>query len=544
MRRKSGDPYILHPLAVAQIVASDIGLGSIGVICALLHDTVEDTEVTLPDIEREFGKPVAEIIEGLTKISVIFDNRGYVQAENIRKIMLTLSKDVRVILIKLADRLHNMRTMESMPRHKQIKIASETVYLYVPLAHRLGLYEIKSELEDLAMKYSEPKVYHEIEQKIAESKMEREEFINDFVKPIKEKLHTQGVHYHVFGRLKSVYSIWRKMRDQGIPFEEIYDKFAIRIIVKADYKHEKSECWNVYAAVTEIYRPNPERIRDWISTPKANGYEALHMTVMSHDGKWVEVQIRSERMNEIAEKGYAAHFRYKEKDKQLADVAVEDWLRRIREVLENPETNTLDFIDDFKLNLFVEEIYLFTPKGELKILPAKATVLDFAYEIHTDLGNHCIGAKVNHKIEPISYRLQNGDQVEVLSSKKQKPQDDWLQCAVTAKAKSVVKDVLKSERKRIMEIGKKALEEIFREKKVSFNTHNLNKILEFFKIPHVNDLYYSIGVGNFKLSDIEHFSREGDNIVITEHASHDQDIELAIKNKLVSNSNLWVFGEG
>jgi len=334
------------------------------------------------------------------------------------------------------------------------------------------------------------------------------------------------------------------MHEQNIPFEEVYDKFAIRIIVKSDVKHEKSDCWRVYALVTEIYRPNPERLRDWISTPKANGYEALHSTVMSFDGKWVEVQIRSERMNEIAEKGYAAHYRYKEKDKHFTDIAVEDWLKRIREVLENPETNTLDFIDDFKLNLFDEEIYVFTPKGELKILPAKATVLDFAFEIHTDLGNHCIGAKVNHRIEPISYKLQNGDQVEVLSSKKQKPSDDWIQYAVTAKAKSVIKDVLKSERKRIMEIGKKALEGIFREKKVSFNSHNLNHILDFFKIPHVNDLYYSIGVGNFKLSDIEHFSREGDNIVIKDKGRHAQDIELAIKNKLVSNSNLWVFGEG
>jgi GTP pyrophosphokinase len=544
MRRKSGEPYILHPLSVAQIVANDIGLGTIGVICALLHDTVEDTEVRLEDIEREFGKPVAEIIEGLTKISVIFDTHGYIQAENIRKIMLSLAKDVRVILIKLADRLHNMRTMESMPRQKQIKISSETMYLYVPLAHRLGLYEIKSELEDLAMKYSEPKIYNEIEKKIAESKTEREEFINEFIKPIREKLHAQGIHYHIYGRLKSVYSIWRKMREQGIPFDEVYDKFAIRIIVKSDAKKEKSDCWRVYAIITEIYRPNPERLRDWISTPKANGYEALHTTVMSHDGKWVEVQIRSERMNEIAEKGYAAHFRYKEKDKQFADTAVEEWLRRIREVLENPETNTLDFIDEFKMNLFDEEIYVFTPKGELKIMPGKSSVLDFAYEIHTDIGTHCIGAKVNHKIEPISYQLQNGDQVEILTSKKQKPSDDWLQYAVTAKAKSVIKDVLKSERRRIMEIGKKALEGIFREKKVAFNTHNLNKVLEFFKIPHVNDFYYSVGVGNFKLSDIDHFTRVDDNIVVKEQARHTENIELAIKNKLVSNSNLWVFGEG
>ncbi|MEO5674802.1 MAG: RelA/SpoT family protein [Chitinophagales bacterium] len=544
MRRKSGEPYILHPLSVSQIVASEIGLGATGVICALLHDTVEDTEVTLPDIEREFGKPVADIIDGLTKISVIFDTHGYIQAENVRKIMLTLSKDVRVILIKLADRLHNMRTMDSMPRHKQIKISSETVYLYVPLAHRLGLYEIKSELEDLVMKYSEPKTYHEIQNKIKESKAEREQFIHEFIKPIKEKLSAQGLNFQIYARLKSVFSIWRKMKDQAIPFEEVFDKFAIRIIVKSDTKKEKSDCWRVYSVISEIYRPNPERLRDWISTPKANGYEALHTTMMSQDGNWVEVQIRSERMNEIAEKGYAAHFRYKEKDKQFADSSIEEWLKRIREVLENPETNTLDFIDDFKLNLFDEEIYLFTPKGELKILPASASVLDFAFEIHTDIGKRCIGAKVNHKIEPISYRLQNGDQVEILTSKKQKPADDWLQYVVTAKAKSVIKDVLKSERRRIMAIGKTSIEEIFKEKKVAFNTHNISKVLEFFKIPAANDLYYSIGVGNFKLSDIDHFTREGDNITIKNPLKHDQDIELAIKNKLVSNSNLWMFGEG
>lgn len=543
-RRKSGEPYILHPLAVSQLVANEIGLGSIGVICALLHDTVEDTEVTLADIEREFGKATAEIIDGLTKISVIFDVHGFIQAENIRKIMLTLSKDVRVILIKLADRLHNMRTMESMPRPKQIKIASETIYLYVPLAHRLGLYEIKSELEDLSMKYSEPKIYNDISNKIKESKKEREHFINEFIKPISEKLNAAALQYQIYGRLKSIHSIWRKMREQGIPFDEVFDKFAIRIIVKADVKLEKSACWRVYSVVSDIYRPNPDRLRDWISTPKANGYEALHSTLMSTDGKWVEVQIRSERMNEIAEKGYAAHFKYKEKDKQFADTAVDDWLKRIRDVLENPETNTLDFIDDFKLNLFDEEIYVFTPKGELKILPAKSSVLDFAFEIHSDIGKRCIGAKVNHKIEPISYKLRNGDQVEILTSKKQKPADDWVQYVVTAKAKSMIKDVLKGERKRIMAIGKASLEIIFREKKVAFNTHNINKVLDFFKISSANDFYYSIGVGNFKKSDMDHFTRNGDNIEIAAAAKHDQDIELAIKNKLVSNSNLWMFGKG
>ncbi len=543
IRRKSGEPYILHSLAVAQIVASEIGLGAVAVMCALLHDTVEDTEVTLEDIEREFGGAVAEIIDGLTKISVIFDVHGFIQAENIRKIMLTLSKDVRVILIKLADRLHNMRTMDSMPRNKQIKIASETIYLYVPLAHRLGLFDLKSELEDLSMKYSEPKIYKQIADKIIESKKERNRLIAEFIKPIKEGLTTQNFQFQMYGRLKTVYSIWRKMREQGIPFEEVYDKFAIRIIIKTDSEDEKACCWRVYSIITDCYRPNPDRLRDWISNAKANGYEALHTTVMGPEGNWVEVQIRTDRMNEIAEKGYAAHFKYKEK--QTSDSSIDDWIKKIRELLENPETNTLDFIDDFKLNLFAEEIYVFTPKGELKILPLKSSVLDMAFEIHSDIGQRCIGAKVNHKIVPLSFQLGNGDQVEILTSKKQKPAEEWLKYVVTAKAKSGIKNVLKSERRRIVEIGKKALENIFRQRKVSFNSHNLNKVLDFFKIPTVNNLYYSIGVGNFKITDMDNFVRVGDNIELKDQSkTADENLELAIKNKLVSNASLFAFGDG
>ncbi|MBA3647828.1 MAG: bifunctional (p)ppGpp synthetase/guanosine-3',5'-bis(diphosphate) 3'-pyrophosphohydrolase [Chitinophagales bacterium] len=542
MRRKSGEPYILHPLAVAQVATSEIGLGAIGVICALLHDTVEDTEVTLEDIEREFGKTVAGIIDGLTKISVIFDVHGYIQAENIRKIMLSLSKDVRVILIKLSDRLHNMRTMGSMPRDKQIKIASETIYLYVPLAHRLGLFEIKSELEDLSMKYSEPKIYNQISEKITESQKERDLFIHEFIEPLKAALNAQAFNFRIYGRLKTVYSIWRKMREQSIPFHEVYDKFAIRIIIQSAYENEKTDCWRVYSIVTDVYRPNPDRLRDWISNPKANGYEALHTTVMGPNGNWVEVQIRTERMNEIAEKGYAAHYKYKEK--QSSDTAIDEWLRKIRDLLENPNTNTLDFIDDFKLNLFAEEIYVFTPKGELKILPAKSSVLDFAFEIHSDIGIRCIGAKVNHKIVPISYQLNNGDQVEILTSKKQKPAEDWLQYAVTAKAKSKIKDVIKIERKRIIEIGRKALEQIFQEKKVAFNTHNLSKVLEYFKISATHDLFYSIGVGNFKFSDMDHFTHIGDNIELKDQSKPvNENMELAIKNKLISNASLFMFGD-
>ncbi|MCS6991803.1 MAG: RelA/SpoT family protein [Chitinophagales bacterium] len=542
MRRKSGEPYILHPLAVAKLVASEIGLGTIGVICALLHDTVEDTEVTLQDIEREFGKPVAEIIDGLTKISAIFDKRGNIQAENIRKIMLTLSKDVRVVLIKLADRLHNLRTMDHMPRSKQLKTATETSYLYIPLAHRLGLNQIKTELEDLVLKISEPKVYRMLERKIRESREEREKFIQEFIQPIKEQLDRAGLKTRVFGRLKSLASIWRKMKAQGIPFEEVYDKFAIRIIVDSPPQTEKSDCWKVYSIVSEIYRPNPDRLRDWISTPKANGYEALHTTVMSHDGRWVEIQIRSERMDAIAEKGYAAHFLYKGNEYYRADSRIDEWLHRIREVLENPETNTLDFIDDFKLNLFDEEIYVFTPKGDLKVMPQGSTVLDFAFEIHSDLGKSCIGAKVNHRIEPISYRLQNGDQIEVLTSKKQKPTEEWLQLVVTAKAKSVIKAFLNSERRRIINIGRNALEQIFKRKNLSFTPANLQPVLDHYGIASADELFYSIGIGNFKLSSIDDFEVKGDRLVSKPREKTTADIELAIKNKLLSNANLWVFG--
>lgn len=541
-RRKSGEPYILHPLAVAQIVAKEIGLGPTAVVCALLHDVVEDTEVTLDEIRTEFGAKIADIVDGLTKISVIFDVKGYIQAENIRKILLTLAKDVRVILIKIADRLHNMRTMDSMTRNKQIKIASETVYLYVPLAHRLGLYTIKSELEDLAMKYNEAKVYKQIAGKLAGSKNTRNRYINEFIHPIKEELQAQGLKFEIFGRPKSIHSIWRKMKEQNVPFEEVYDKFAIRIIIDTDFEHEKAECWKVYSIVTDFYHPNSDRLRDWISTPKANGYEALHITVMGPQGKWVEVQIRSRRMDEIAEKGYAAHWKYKEGDE--TESALDDWLRGIRELLENPHTNTLDLIDDFKLNLFADEIYVFTPKGDLKVLPSKSTVLDLAFSIHSDLGYKCIGAKVNHKIVPISYELNNGDQVEILTSKKQKPSEEWLQHVVTAKAKSKLKDVFRVERKRIIELGRRALESFFHQEKITFNSQNLNKILDYYKLPDILELYYSIGVGNFHVSDMDNFIKKGDTIELKENIEPAvSSLEVAIKNKLQHNANLFYFGD-
>lgn len=548
MRRKSGEPYIFHPLAVAQIVAGDIGLGPLAVVCALLHDVVEDTEYTLDDIEKEFGKKAAEIIDGLTKISVLLDAQGYIQAENVRKVLLTLAKDVRVILIKLADRLHNMRTMDSMARNKQIKIAGETLYLYVPLAHRLGLYNIKSELEDLAMKYTEPKVYKQIATKLAESKKERNKYINEFIKPIKEELTKAGFTFEIFGRPKSISSIWRKIREKSITFEEVYDKFAIRILIDTPEHEEKAACWQVYSIVADRYRPNPERLRDWISTPKANGYEALHTTVMGQQGKWVEVQIRSKRMNEVAEKGYAAHWKYKEKSNspshQEAESVVEDWLKRVRELLENPETNTLDFIDDFKINLLSEEIYVFTPKGDIKVLPSKSSVLDFAFNIHSDLGYRCIGAKVNHRIEPISYMLKNGDQIEILTSKKQKPTEEWLKYTVTTKARAKIKDVLREDRRRIINIGKQNLESVFREYKIAVQTPNLNKIVSFYNLSSIEDLYYSVGLGNFKYEDFDQFVKIGDTIELKDNTKqHTENIELTIKNKLAQQSNLFMFDD-
>ena len=447
MRRKSGEPYIYHPIAVAQIAAEEIGLGTTSIVCALLHDVVEDTDIALDDIEREFGKKVAKIIDGLTKISGVFDYNSSLQAENFRKMLLTLADDVRVILIKLADRLHNMRTMDFMPRDKQLKISSETVYLYAPLAHRLGLYTLKSELEDLAMKYMEPVTYKFIAQQLNEKKAERENFIRDFITPINEILNEQGLDADLYGRPKSIHSIWTKMRKKNIPFDEVYDLFAIRIILNSKPESEKSDCWKAYSIVTDLYHPNPDRLRDWISSPRANGYESLHTTVMGPRGQWVEVQIRTNRMNEIAEKGFAAHWKYKEEPN--TDSGLDQWIQKVRELLSNPEANALDFLDDFKMNLFSDEMFIFTPKGALIQLPVEATALDFAFEIHTDIGASCIGAKVNHKLVPLSHKLQNGDQVEIITSGKQSPKEDWLGFVVTAKAKSKIKSSLKEEKRKI-----------------------------------------------------------------------------------------------
>lgn len=504
MRRKSGEPYIYHPIAVAQIAAEEIGLGTTSIVCALLHDVVEDTDITLEDIEREFGKKVARIIDGLTKISGIFGANNSMQAENFRKMLLTLADDVRVILIKLADRLHNMRTMDFMPRDKQLKIASETTYLYAPLAHRLGLYAIKSELEDLSMKYLDPDTYKFIAGKLNEKKAERERYIKEFVGPIQEILTEQGINADVFGRPKSIFSIWNKMRKKSIPFEEVYDLFAIRIIIDAPQESEKAECWKAYSIVTDLYRPNPDRLRDWVSSPKANGYESLHTTVMGAKGQWVEVQIRTTRMNEIAEKGFAAHWKYKESN---SDSGLDQWIQKVRELLNSPEQNALDFLDDFKMNLFSDEIFIFTPKGTLIQLPSNATALDFAFEIHSDLGASCIGAKVNHKLVPLSHQLQNGDQVEIITSSKQTPKEDWLNFVVTAKARSKIKSSLKEEKRKVAEEGKEILERKLKSLKITYNTDNINKIANYFKYSSSQDLFYNVAQGVIDIKNLKEYAQ-------------------------------------
>lgn len=540
MRRKTGEPYILHPLAVAQICAEEIGLGPLAIVCALLHDTVEDTHITLEDIRSSFGEKAATIVDGLTKISGVFDKGTSLQAENFRKMLLTLSDDVRVILIKLADRLHNMRTLESMSREKQLKIASETAYLYAPLAHRLGLYSFKTELEDLSMKFTEPEIYNDITARLTQTKRERNRFINEFTIPIKEELQKQKIKFEIKGRSKSIHSIWSKMKRQGVSFDEIYDLFAIRIIIDAPENIEKALCWKAYSIITDFYHPNPDRLRDWISTPKSTGYESLHTTVMGPGGKWVEVQIRSQRMDEIAEKGYAAHWKYKE---SAAETALDEWIHKIRELLENPETNALDFIDDFKLNLFSDEIFVFTPTGEMKNLPVQATALDFAFEIHTDLGSKCIGAKVNHKLVPLSHKLRSGDQVEILTSNKQKPKEDWLNFVVTAKAKSKIKSTLKEEKKAKGEDGKEILMRKFRHLKIDFNNDNINELLAFYKIPNTLELYYRIAVGSLDIQDLKDFVQEKGTIKpkvpqrIEQHS-----LEQLVKN-VRGSSDMLVIGE-
>jgi len=541
MRRKSGEPYIYHPIAVAQIAAEEIGLGTTSIVCALLHDVVEDTNMTLDDIEMEFGKKVAKIIDGLTKISGVFDTNSSLQAENFRKMLLTLADDVRVILIKLADRLHNMRTMEFMPRDKQLKLSSETVYLYAPLAHRLGLYTIKSELEDLSMKYMERETYQFIKNKLNEKKTEREKFIRDFIEPVKKVLNAQDLDADLFGRPKSIHSIWNKMKKKSIPFEEVYDLFAIRIILDSAPEHEKADCWKAYSIVTDLYRPNPDRLRDWISSPKANGYESLHTTVMGPRGQWVEVQIRTKRMNEIAEKGFAAHWKYKESS---TDSGLDQWVQKVRDMLKNPDSNALDFLDDFKMNLFSDEIFIFTPKGALIQLPLNATALDFAFEIHTDVGASCIGAKVNHKLVPLSYKLQNGDQVEIITSGKQTPKEDWLNFVVTAKAKAKIKSALKEERRKIAEDGKEILERKLKSLKITYNSENIHKLSYFFKLGSTQDLFYNIAKGIIDMKDLKDYQASEK---IVENKPQDkieqEQVHSLLRNIKTKDSDMLLIGE-
>ena len=504
MRRKSGELFIFHPLTVAEICVEEIGLGTTSIIAALIHDVVEDTDIELADIERMFGKKIAKITDGLTKIRGVFEYGTSAQAENFRKMLFTLSEDVRVILIKLADRLHNMRTLESMPRNKQLKVASETIYLYAPLAHRLGLNAIKTELEDLYLRFTDNDVYRDIANKIDETRASRNKFIKQFVTPLKEELDQLKVPYEIKSRPKSIFSIYNKMRKQNIPFEEVYDLFAVRIIIDTPVEQEKSYCWQVYSIVTDYYTPNPDRLRDWISTPKANGYESLHTTVMAKNGQWVEVQIRTKRMDEIAEKGYAAHWKYKD-NASNHESNLEKWLIRVRELLEHQDLTALEFVDDFRGNLFNEEVFVFTPKGELKTLPVGATALDFAFEIHTDIGAKCIGAKVNQKLVPINHALRNGDQIEILTSSKQKPNEDWLRFVVTQKAKSKIKDLLREDKRHVADEGKEILQRKLKQLKLDANSQLFEQMRTFFNVNSQFELHYDVGIGKVGLNELKRF---------------------------------------
>ena len=510
MRRKSGEPYILHPIAVARICVEEIGLGVRSTICSLLHDTVEDTDISLEDVEREFGNEIARIVDGLTKISNVIDVNASQQAENFKKILLTLTDDPRVILIKLADRLHNMRTLDHMKVDKQLKISSETVYVYAPLAHRMGLYNIKTEMEDLAMKYLEPDIYKEIARKLAETKKERSRYINEFIKPLKDKLDKAELKFEIYGRPKHIHSIQNKMKKKGVSFEEVYDLFAIRIILDSTTDKEKEDCWKVYSIITDEYTPAPERLRDWLSNPKSNGYEALHTTVMGPQGKWVEVQIRTKRMNEIAEKGLAAHWKYKEGSSD--ENRFDKWFQQIREVIGNQDTDSVDFLQDFKTSFLAEEIYVYTPKGDVKMLPVGSTALDFAFSIHSAIGVKTIGAKVNHKLVPLSHKLRSGDQVEIITSNKQKPSEDWLNFVVTSKAKGRIRDALKEEKRKVAEDGKYTVQRKIEGMGGAFNQHNIDEVWTYYKLSSALDLFYQVAIKNIDLKELKEFKVFGDKI--------------------------------
>ena len=544
-RRKTGEPYIYHPIEVAKIVANEIGLGATSIACALLHDVIEDSEYTYEDLKKIFGKNIADIVNGLTKISVMNQQNISVQSENYRKLLLTLSEDFRVILIKIADRLHNMRTLESMHPVKQKKIASETAYIYAPLAHRFGLYSIKSELEDLSLKYNNPDVYNEILNKLEVAKEGREKYVEEFKKEVSEQLKEEKLNFTIKGRAKAISSIYRKMLKQNVTFEEVYDNYAIRIIYKSDPKNEKFLAWKIYSIVTDLYQSNPSRMRDWISQPRSTGYESLHLTVMGPDKKWIEVQIRSERMDDIAEKGVAAHYKYKEGyRKNSDDQRFETWVSEIREVLEQQQNlSTSELLDNIKLNLYSKEVFVFTPKGDIKILPIGATALDFAFSVHTDLGMKCLGAKINGKLVPISYVLQNGDQIDILSSQNQKPKADWLEFVVTSKAKSKIKNILNSEKNQNTAEGKEILQRKMRHAKLNFSEEEVNGLQKFLNLKTSQDLFLGFQNGTFDISDIKRYSdKKGilSNLLnrFRKSSSKEEYVE-----KIDSNLDMIVFGK-
>ena len=544
-RRKSGEAYIFHPIAVAKIVASEIGLDAVSIASALLHDVVEDTAYTLDDIERMFGETVARIVDGLTKIGHLKKEMNISQqAENFRKMLLTLHDDVRVIIIKIADRYHNMLTLDAMPEHKQVKMASETLYIYAPLAHRIGLYNIKTELEDLSLKYTEPEVYKDISSKIEETKEDQLVYIDEFTSVIRDSLDKESLNYSIKGRMKSIFSIRKKMNVQNVSFDEIYDKFAIRIIYKSDKANEKFLAWKIYSIVTDHFTPNPVRLRDWISSPKSTGYEALHITVMGPKGKWVEVQIRSERMHEIAEKGYAAHFNYKHGNQK--EQGIEIWLNKLQEALENSNTSAVDFVEEFKLNLYSKEIFVFTPLGELKSLPKGATPLDFAFNIHTEVGMHTRGAKVNGKLVPLNTTLKSGDQVEIITSQQAKPNQNWLDYATTARARAKIKSSLREEKKSVAQDGKEILRRKLKSQKINLNEDTINKMVIFFKLKTSLDLFYRVGIGTIDNQKIKEFASSYNNAFISffkRNIRRTPIPEGIDKDEITSKYDMLVFGK-
>ena len=545
-RRRSGEAYIFHPIAVAKIVAGGIGLDATSIAAALLHDVVEDSEYSLVDIEQMFGETVARIVDGLTKISSLKKDKDVsLQAENFRKMLLTLNDDVRVIIIKIADRLHNMQTMDAMRPDKQVKIASETLYIYAPLAHRIGLYNIKTELEDLGLKYTEPEVFRDIQLKIRESKEEQDAYIKRFSDTIQTGLDKEGLHYEIKGRPKSIFSIRKKMVKQNVSFDEVYDKFAIRIIYKSDDQNEKFIAWKIYSVVTDFYRPNPIRLRDWITQPKSTGYEALHITVVGPDSQWVEVQIRSERMHEIAEKGYAAHYKYKNSDEKEED-GLEGWLNRLQEALENSEASAVDFVEEFKLNLYAKEIFVFTPKGDLKSLPKGATALDFAFSIHTEVGLKTRGARVNGKLVPLSYELHSGDQTEIITSEKSKPNSNWLDYTTTARARAKIKSSLREEKKELAAEGKIILSRKLRSQRITLNEKIINELVSYFKLKTSLDLFYRVGIGTIDNQKIKDFATTRSNVFmnfIKNKIRRTPKSEDLNKDEITSSFDLLVFGK-